>query len=255
MKHAKKLNLHRVLQGLMILCLAGILYSAFMLFTDDQEYAKGNAAYQQIRQIGGMSGSAAEQTDDVSEQSDAIDFLSLKKINPDIVGWITSEGTEIDYPIVQGKDNDYYLHHLFTGESNKVGSIFMDDRNRKDFGDKNTIIYGHNMKNGSMFASLAKYEEQSYYNSFATISLYTPEGDFSIKLFAGIILDGDQNSIRLDFKDDLDFQNYLDLLKKVSTFKSDTIVTADDRIVTLCTCSYEFNNARFALFGKLTPIQ
>ena len=251
MNDAKKLNLHKILKGLMILCVAGILFSAFLLFEDHQEYVKGDAAYQQIRKI---SKSVVEQTDEC-KQKDAIDFLSLKKINSDIVGWITSEGTEIDYPIVQSKDNDYYLDHLFTGESNKTGSIFMDNRNHGDFGDKNTIIYGHNMKDGSMFASLAKYEEQSYYNRFPTISLYTPNGNFVIELFAGIIVNGDQSSIRLDFKDGSDFEDYVDSLKQLSTFKSNTTVRANDHIITLCTCSYEFHNARFVLFGKLTPIQ
>ncbi|MGW8115633.1 class B sortase [Caproicibacterium sp. NSD3] len=251
MKDAKKLNLHKILRGLMILCVAGILFSAFLLFEDHQEYVKGNVAYQQIRET---SKSAVEQTNEC-KQKDGIDFLSLKKINPDIVGWITSDGTEIDYPIVQGNDNDDYLHRLFTGESNKMGSIFMDARNHGDFGDKNTIIYGHNMKDGSMFASLAKYEEQSYYNRFPTIFLYTPNGNFVIELFAGVLVNGDQSSIRLDFKDDSDFEDYVGSLKQLSTFKSNTTVRANDRIITLCTCSYEFNNARFALFGKLTPVQ
>lgn len=251
MKDAKKSKLHKVLRGLMILCLAGILFSAFLLFKDDQEYVKGNATYQQIREL---SKSAVAQTNE-SKQDDTINFLSLKEMNPDIVGWIISKGTEIDYPIVQGKDNDYYLHHLFTGELNKTGSIFMDDQNHGDFGDKNTIIYGHNMKDGSMFASLAKYEEQSYYNCFPTISLYTPNGNFIVELFAGIIVNGDQSSIRLDFKDGADFEDYVGSLKQLSTFKSNTTVRADDQIITLCTCSYEFDNARFELFGKLTPIQ
>jgi sortase B len=85
--------------------------------------------------------------------------------------------------------------------------------------------------------------------------LYTPDGDFTIELFAGIVVDGNYQSIRFDFKNDHDFQSYIDSLKKKSTFASNTIVKADDRIVTLCTCSYEFKNARYALYGKLTTIR
>lgn len=252
----------------MALCAAGILYSAFIMFVCNREYGAGNAVYQQIRQIRESSASAAinagrspETTGQVSaegkrnQQAANIDFSALERINPDIVGWLAAEGAGIDYPVVQGKDNDYYLQHLFTGERNKLGSIFMDYNNYSDFSDRNTVIYGHNMQNGSMFSSLAKYKKQSYYDSFPAMVLYTPRGNYKIHLFAGIIVDGnDKSSIRLNFKDNQEFQAYIKTLKKESTFKSNTIVGPDDRIVTLCTCSYEFTNARYVLFGKLTPI-
>jgi sortase, SrtB family len=171
-----------------------------------------------------------------------------------VVGWIAAEGTEIDYPVVQGDNNDFYLDHLFTGERNKLGSIFMDCRNDAGFADKNTILYGHNMKDGSMFSSLTKYKDQRYYDRHPAMLLHTPEGSYRIELFAGIVVDGDDESVRMTFRDDDDFLDYVGSLRQASTFVSDTAVGADDRIVTLCTCSYEFNNARFALFGKLTPL-
>lgn len=248
MKHVGKSCPRRILHILMVLCLWGILYSAFILFSDSREYAEGEAAYRQLRLI-------RESSEEKQEEQIKVDFTSLERINPDVVGWVAAEGTEIDYPVVRGKDNDFYLRHLFTGEHNKLGSIFMDYRNHRDFSDKNTIIYGHNMKDGSMFSSLTKYKDQRYYDNFPTMLLYTPAGDFTIELFAGIVADGNYESVRLDFKDGHDFQSYMDLLKKKSTFASNTIVKADDRIVTLCTCSYEFNNARYVLYGKLIPIR
>ena len=267
MKYAKKSNPRRILHILMVLCAAGVLYSAFILISDNREYAGGDAAYQQVRQIRESSEPAANQTnappqiagevsigEKTNGQNDSVDFSSLEEINPDVVAWLTCEGTEIDYPVVLGTDNDYYLRHLFTGERNKLGAIFIDYRNHGDFSDKNTIIYGHNMKDGSMFSSLTKYKNQNYYDSYPAMVLYTPDGDYKIELFAGIIVDGNYESIRFDFKNDHDFQSYIDSLKKMSTFESNTIVEADDQIVTLCTCSYEFNNARYALYGKLTPV-
>lgn len=262
MKHAKKSNLRRSLHFLMALCAAGLLCSAFLLLYEHWEYAQGDAAYRQLRRI---SGSAAVQTGapaqpagkaaaEEKQNQQGIDFLSLKKINPDVVAWITSAGTEIDYPVVRGKDNAYYLRHLFTGARNKLGSIFMDSRNHGDFSDRNTILYGHNMKDGSMFASLAKYKDQSYYDSFPALALNTPGGDFQIELFAGILVDGNQDSVRVDFKNDRDFQSYIDSLKKASAFRSNTVVKSNDRVLTLCTCSDAFQNARYALFGKLTPV-
>ncbi|MBZ4665144.1 class B sortase [Mahella sp.] len=257
MKHSGEALPRRILHILMILCVLGILGSAFILFSNSREYARGDASYQQVRLIRESPETVGEASSEEKqeEQAKGVDFASLEKINPDVVGWLTAEDTAIDYPVVQGKDNDFYLRHLFTGERNKLGSIFMDYRNNSDFSDKNTVIYGHNMKDGSMFSSLTKYKDQRYYDNFSTMLLYTPAGDFTIELFAGIVVDGNYESVRFDFKDDHDFQSYVDSLKKESTFKSDTIVKADDRIVTLCTCSYEFNNARYALYGKLTLIR
>ncbi len=265
MKNLRKSRPRLILHILMMLCAVGILCSAFVLFSDNREYAKGDAAYQQLRLIGESSEPSTDQasiplqtvgeasSEEMQEEHiNGVDFTSLERINPDVVGWLAAEGTEIDYPVVQGKDNDFYLRHLFTGERNKLGSIFMDFRNHSDFSGKNTIIYGHNLKDGSMFSSLKKYKDQRYYDSFPTMLLYTPTGNYTIELFAGIVVDGNYESVRFDFKDDHDFQSYVDSIKKKSTFESDTIVSGDDQIITLCTCSYEFDNARYALYGKLT---
>jgi len=268
MKHLGKSHLRLILHILMVLCMVGILGSVFVLFSDSQEYAKGDATYQQLSLLGELPDPPADQpstlldtTGEASseerkeQQINGVDFISLERINPDVVGWLAAEGTEINYPVVQGKDNDFYLRHLFTGERNKLGSIFMDYRNHNDFSDKNTIIYGHNMKDGSMFSSLTKYKDQEYYDSFPTMLFFTPNGNYMIEFFAGNIVDGNYDSVRFDFKDDYDFQNYVDSLKKKSTFESNTIVKADDRIITLATCSYEYDNARYTLYGKLTPIK
>lgn len=246
MKDRGKSRLRLILRVLMGLCAVGILCSAFVLFSDSREYLKGDAAYQQLRLI------VESPEEKPEEHSNGVDFTPLERINPDVVGWLSAEGTEIDYPVVQGKDNDFYIRHLFTGERNKLGSIFMDYRNHSDFSDKNTIIYGHNMIDGSMFSSLTEYKDQGYYDNFPSMLLYTPAGNFTIELFAGIVVDGNYDSVRFDFKDDHDFESYTDSLKNKSTFKSSTIVKADEQIITLCTCSYEFNNARYVLYGKLT---
>lgn len=258
MKHIGKSRPRLFLHILMALCTVGILCSAFILFSDSLEYAQGNAVYQKVRLIRESSELSIEQASislqTVGEHINGVDFKSLKRINPDVVGWIAAKGTGIDYPVVRGKDNEFYLHHLFTGERNKLGSIFMDYRNHSDFSDKNTIIYGHNMKDGSMFFSITKYKDQQYYDNFPTMLLYTPAGNFKVELFAGIVINGNYESVRTNFKDNHDFQSYIDSLKNKSTFNSNTIIKADDKIITLCTCSYEFNNARYALYGKLTPI-
>lgn len=267
MHHKKNWTPRRTVHLLMLLCALGILCSAFVLFSDNREYAHGNAAYRRIRRARAQAETAADRADppagdpkqepdtqaDADGRTESADFTALEKLNPDVAAWLTAEGTPIDYPVVQGRDNDYYLRHLFTGEQNKLGSLFLDYRSDRDFSDQNTVIYGHNMKDGSMFSSLEKYKEQRYYDSFPTMALDTPGGSFTVELFAGIVADGTYESVRFTFQDGQDFLRYVDSVKRASTFQSGVTVEQGDRIVTFCTCTYEFQNARYVLFGKLTP--
>lgn len=233
-------KMHLLVRIGMALCAIAIVVFAVLLIQNNRAYSEGDAVYEDLRP-------EASATIPVR-----IDFDLLAEINEDVVGWIRSDGGLIDYPVVRGTDNDYYLTHLFNGQRNKVGAIFMDFRNSGDFSDPSTVIYGHNMKNGSMFSSLTEYKKQSYYDSFPQMTLYTPGGDFTIELFAGIVADGNDEFMRFEFRDDKDFINYITELKNASTFTSETTVSPGDRIITLSTCSYEFNNARYAVFGKLT---
>ncbi len=258
---------HRVLYALMGLCVVGIIVFAWLLISGSREYSRGGVAYEHIRSAvslpmslpgptSGRKDLAAEEGDVVVPQaapSSGIDFRVARELNGDIVGWIVG-GEIIDYPIVRGTDNDYYLTHLVNHERNKVGSIFMDYRNQGDFFDRATVVYGHNMKDGSMFASLMRYKSQDYFDQFPTMRLYTPKGDYIIKLFAGKVVDGNEDLACYVSAGTGDFYDQLDALRKVSTFHSNTVVEADDRILILCTCSHETANARFAVFGKLTPV-
>ena len=188
------------------------------------------------------------------EQRLEVDFTKLEKVNPDIMGWIFSPGTVINYPIVQGTDNDYYLNHLFNNKSSKTGSIFMDCINAVDFSDNNTVIYGHHMKNGSMFASIDKYKKQSYYNQHPYMYICTPEQDYRLELFSGYITEYDSDTYIIRFASKDEFQQYLDNVIAKSTFKSSIEVTTEDTIVTLSTCAYDFDNARYVVHGKLVKI-
>lgn len=248
-----------LLRLLMGVCLLGVLISVYILFVSQREYARGDAAYAQVRTLMEERqetefGSESDLEIPVVKEAKQVDFNALRQINEDAVAWITEEEGVIDYPVVQGKDNDYYLKHLFTGQKNKLGSLFVDYRTPGDFSGKSTVLYGHNMKDGSMFASLTNYKDQAYYDERSVMQLYTPEGSYSIEFFAGIVADGDYEFLRLDFNDDRDFLAYIGDLKAESTFQSEVEVKAEDRIVALCTCSYEFNNARYALIGKLIPV-
>lgn len=189
--------------------------------------------------------------DSAEQPSPQVDFDSIRAVNPEVVGWLTIEGTNIDYPVAQHSDNDYYLHHLFNGEWNSSGCLFMDCRNQADFSDRHTIIYGHHMDNGSMFQNLMYYKDQSFYEEHPTARLITPDGSYIMEFFAGYVADVNSDAWKLDFTSDRDFADRLAAALERSLFESTVIPTATDKIVTLSTCSYEFYNARFVLHGRL----
>ena len=113
-----------------------------------------------------------------------VDFDALREINPDIVGWIYIEDTNINYPIAQGPDNSYYLSRMYNKQWDGYGCIFMDYLNSPDFSDPNSVIYGHHMQNGSMFQNLAGYKEQEFYETHKTAYLLTPDKNYQIILLS-----------------------------------------------------------------------
>ena len=190
----------------------------------------------------------------IQRQKTSMDFSALKEINPDIIGWIRAEGTNIDYPIAQTDNNEYYLNHLYNKDWNSNGTIFADYRNTGDFSDRNTVIYGHHMKNGTMFHALEEYKDQDFYDANPTMMLFTPDGDYIIELICGTIEDGNYQFVKFDFDSEESFIQYIEGFRSRSTFVSDVEVQPGDNIVSLCTCSYEWTNARYMVIGKLVPI-
>ena len=178
-----------------------------------------------------------------------IDFEALKQINSDIVGWIYLENTPINYPVVQSNDNDYYLRRLVDGTYNRAGTLFMDYRNDKNMNDWNTIIYGHNMKNNTMFGPIIGYKNQSYYDEHKKIYYFTESQNYVIEPFAGYIEDA--NSIIYNFSINNEKDQIIKKAKLQSTFKSEVKINDNDKFVTLLTCSYEYEDARYVLLGKI----
>lgn len=179
-----------------------------------------------------------------------VDFAQLSQINPDIVGWIFIEGTNINYPVVQGSDNDYYLRHLFDGTYNSSGCIFLDANCVSDFSDKHSIIYGHHMKDKSMFSGLMEYKDQTFYDEHSVALLVTPTAYYKIQFFSGYVSDTWSNAWDLSF-DDYEYISWLNEIQRRSSFTTDYAPTKEDRIVTLSTCTYEFDTAKFVLHGYI----
>lgn len=196
-----------------------------------------------------------ESTDQVAEPEIPlrVDFAALKQENPDIVGWIYCEGTPIHYPVLQGRDNQYYVYRLADGSYNSSGSIFLDYRNSWDMSDPNLVLYGHNMKNGSMFASLLDYREQSYYEEHPRLWLLTEKQAYRVELIAGTVTSADGQAFSLK-EDREQLQAYLENCVAHSTFRSGYDLSCVEQALTLSTCSYDFEDARYVVVGHLVPV-
>ena len=259
---------HKILYGLLITILVGVMaFAGWQIWKTQSEYAAGEDAYADIGQLVNIPTVSPEQELPTDEpQSDdepdvptepeddtvwpEVDFAALAEINPDIVAWIYLEGTEINYPVVQGDDNNYYLKHLFTGEWNGAGCIFMDSRNNGDFSERNTVIYGHHMRNKSMFSGLDGYKQQEFYDTHPVVLILTPEQNYKLEVFSAYVANVEDSAWDLGFTAS-GCENWLEEICAKSGVVSAVTPTVGDRVVTLSTCSYEFNDARFVVHGIL----
>ena len=202
----------------------------------------------------GSSGSSTTDPDSSEnpvEWQPFVDFSALNEKFPGIIGWILLDETPVDYPVMQYSDNDYFMTRLPDGTNHRNGSIFLDYRNEPDFSDKSILVYGHHTRAGDMFGTLSHYRSQEFYNANPVIYLFTPERDYELILFAGHLAHSVRDHPPLDFESDDDFLYYIQQLKNKSVFNSDVEVTAEDRIVSLVTCAYDFNEARLIVVGIL----
>jgi len=184
-----------------------------------------------------------------------IDFDRLIGINPDAVGWILSENTKISYPLVQGRDNAYYLNHLVSNEVNKLGSIFVDYRNNRDFSDEHTLIFGHNMNDGSMFNDLENYKDPNYYKNHKAIYLLTKGQYFRVDILAGYLTNPQKiDQIYFNFDTQEAKKQYISEARRLSSFQSEVVLSEEDKIVSFFNCDYATEDSRFVLIGKLVPL-
>jgi sortase B len=179
-------------------------------------------------------------------------FKELLKINEDIVGWIKIDGTKVDYPILQAEDNEYYLKLNHKNQRTDAGSIFMDFRNTIEGEDHHTILYGHNMKDGSMFGELKKLKNQQFFNNNSTFLYQTLYKDYEVEIFSVYVTDTSFYYIETDFGSDEEYIDFILGLQERSMHKKDIALTAEDRIITLSTCEKSaFFKGRLVVHGRL----
>ena len=239
--------------------------SSFMLVQEIGEYRESAEAYDGLADLVEMpqQEEKPDTTEETSGEDDSVvlpsvDFEILQENGPDIIAWLTLPDTAVNYPVTQAEDNDYYLRHLYDGTYNKAGCLFADYENKKDFSDRNTIIYGHNMRDGSMFASLNEYKEQSYYDSHPQMYLVTPDGGYLCDIFAAFEAKpkesgSDTSPWRMEWKDDGAYTTWLSAMADRSVVETDVTVTSSDKLLTLSTCT-PGGASRFIVMGKLTEV-
>ena len=248
-----------------VLCVIFIgvfIYSGYTLISKMHEYKVAENTYDSLsnQYVSTSPKPSAEVTVESEEELDpevspiSVDFDSLKEQCEDIVGWIYCPDTVINYPVVQCDDNFYYLHRLINGNYNSSGTIFVECLCPKNFAADNTIIYGHHMNDGTMFAKLVDYSYQSFYDEHPVFYLSTPEKNYRVELFAGYVTEATSDTYQISFASDEDYQTYLNAMINQSKFKSDVDVKPGDKILTMSTCTYDYDDARFVVQGKLVPI-
>ncbi len=182
---------------------------------------------------------------------EAIDISKLKEMNADTVGYLVVNNTDIDYVVVKAKDNDYYLKHNFNKKYSSAGWVFADYRDNFDGNDKNIIIYGHNMLNGSMFGTLKKILTKEWYTNKENhiIKFITEEGTNYYEVFSVYNIKKEDYYIRTDFKNNTAYKNFIRTIKKRSIYKFNVDTDNTDQILTLSTCSNNGKN-RVVLHAK-----
>jgi SrtB family sortase len=181
----------------------------------------------------------------------SFDYGKLTAQNSDAVGWLRLPGTVLSYPVVQGKDNAFYLDHTFYKTPNTAGAIFLDSRIRDGLSAKHSIVYGHNMRNGSMFAALCNFRDEKYYKEHPVFELYGKDGKTACEIFSVHEAAPDGDTYACSFSEQSTYGDYLKEMTKLSLYDTGVKATAANRILTLSTCVGDKRDMRFVVQAKL----
>ncbi len=240
-----------LLPVLLVFFAATFCYSAYRVIAYDRDARRQAAITDQAQEYVETTVPEAQTPDDMSEEKAlSVDFGGLQKINGDVTAWLYCPDTKINYPVVQTVDNEYYLNRQFDGTWNSNGTLFLDCRCVQDFHDGNSIVYGHHMKSGAMFGELSNYKSQAFYEEHPCMYLATPEKTYRVELVAGCVVEADAG-IYQDVTKAPDAAYYMSR----STFRTPWETLPDGEWLTLSTCSYEFDDARYVVLGIMVPLE
>ncbi len=274
----KRGNSHGVIVVTILLLIVLVIggFAGFKLWESNQEYVKGDESYAALlKTVRGGKGdpktptpNGVVATDSGTDNGPApmptpavpaveipegnIDFAALKAVNEDSVAWLYCPDTMIDYPVMKSDDYNYYIDHLPDGTRNKNGTLFFDYNCAPDLSDRLSIIYGHHMKSGKMFGRLVDFKDQDYVDAHPYMYLYTESMNYRVALkYSFEIGSSDWQKRRFMYPENVD--ELLAYGAAHSRFRSDVTYDENDRFLTLYTCDYEFDNARFVVIGVLQP--
>lgn len=231
------LDFVRIILVLVILCALGVI--AYRLW----DYKIGTDRYNQLQQ------QAVQPVEPVQEEAPEegfvpldIDFDTLREEGPDIIGWIDFDSVEISYPIVYSGDNSYYLRRLWDGSYNQAGTLFLEGNNQS-LDDLHAIVYGHNMRNGTMFAPLKEYLDPEFFAANGGwFTLYTPEGAWRYQLFSIHEAEPDDPLYTVGFVVGDEYTEFLKTLREARLYDTRVTVYSDDHVLTLSTCTDDGND-------------
>lgn len=243
MKKKRILNIAIYLILFLILICSG--FKLYFLYKDKKnndettEQLKNNVKLEKIKK------------DNSNNEKYIVDFKKLKSENSDVVAYIKVNNTNIEYPIVKTSNNNFYLNHSFDKSKNSRGWIFADYKNKFDNTDKNIVIYGHNMRNESMFGSLKNILNEEWYNNAENnnITFLTEKGNYIYKVFSIYKIESEDYYIKTNFKNDEDYEKFLNTIKNRSIKNFDINLNINDKIITLSTCANN-NKYRIVLHAK-----
>ena len=215
----------------------------------EEEQAKDNTIRQEEE---------AKQIKEKEKKERMLKVKKLQEINTDIVGWIQIEGTNINYPVLQGEDNEYYLNHNYKKQKTEKGSIFLDKSYNWDIESNNLIIYGHNLVNGQMFKDLLKYSKEEFFEQHKTIRFTTAEADKEyeiISVFKSKVYNKTEKNVfrYYDFinsKSEKEYNNFVKKAKEASLYDTENTAEYGDNLITLITCAYHIDDGRFVVIAR-----
>lgn len=235
-----------------IIMLASLVCAVILLalaYKEKYPYLKAESLWEQVREeYGDPAGEGTDATFDPDQGKNQdsggstgyknYDWDALKEINPDAAGWITIPGTSIDYPLLQGTDEEFYLHHDLFGGYNILGSLFLNHEAAPDLSDPHTIIYGHNMDEGQMFGRLSEYQSVDFWSQHQYVYIHTPKCTYVCVVYSAYTCRGGDGTYRIGFtKNTEEYSRWLQESKDSSLYDTGVMPGPDAQIFTLSTCT------------------
>ncbi|MCI8599636.1 MAG: class B sortase [Lachnospiraceae bacterium] len=237
---------------LLTVCIAVLGFSAWQLAGIYLEYKEGTDEYEDLRQYVNEEvpeEGSEEPNEESGEREQRVAFDKLRELNEDVIGWIEIPDTQVNYPILKGDDDVYYLNHTFNDTVNSSGSIFMEVLNSPDFTDLHTIIYGHNMKNGAMFGELKEYKSPSFLVEHPLIYIDQEDGTHAYEIFSCYETSVKSDSYTIGFERNDEYSRFLEKLKERSAYDTGVEVSVLDSVISLSTCD-KSGKKRYLVHGK-----